>query len=41
MNLIIGNMYQIPNAGTLMQPKGICGHGKKANKLILNLANII
>ncbi len=26
----IGNMYQIPNAGTLMPCKDIYGHGKKA-----------
>jgi hypothetical protein len=29
MNLIIGNMYQIPREGILMPCKDICGHGKK------------
>jgi hypothetical protein len=40
MNRIIGNMFQIPNGDTLMQCKGIYGHGKRVSKMILNQEKI-
>jgi hypothetical protein len=41
MNVIIGFEFQIPSVDILMPHRDIFGHGKKGNKMIVRLEEII